>query len=243
LSVRTNLARAPRVALPARPRRGRRRNAEATRGRLLRAAIAEFAEKGYSGARVDAICRSARSNPRMIYHYFGGKAALYIAVLEKVLGELRREELKLDIEHVPPVDGIMQLFEFIQAHFATHPELISLLSGENLLRGRFLRQSRKVQIISSPLLGSIERLLRRGEALNCVQPGLDPLQLYVAMVALSSYHRSNAHTLSVIFSTDLLKASWQAAQKKQAVRMLQGFLLERVSPASYWDDDNSLSGT
>ena len=47
--------------------------AENTRDRILRVAIAEFAEKGYSGARVDVICRLSRANPRMIYHYFGGK--------------------------------------------------------------------------------------------------------------------------------------------------------------------------
>jgi len=30
----------------------------------------------------------------------------------------------------------MQLFDFIHRHFGEHPELIHLLSGENLLRAR-----------------------------------------------------------------------------------------------------------
>lgn len=227
--MRSSLARKAKEAAPIRRKRpAPRRNAAKTRARLLQAAIREFANKGYSGARVDAICRDARVNPRMIYHYFGGKAPLYTVVLEHVLAELRHEELKLDTEHVAPVDGIMHLFEFIHGHFGAHPELISLLGGENLLRAEFLRQSRKIQIISSPLLGSIERLLRRGEALKVVRPGIDPLQLYVAVVALSSYHRSNAHTLSVIFSTDLLASTWQAAQKRQARAMLASFLLKPI---------------
>ena len=41
----------------------------------------------------------------MIYHHFGGKDRLYVAVQEHVLGELRAEKLKLDFEHVSPVDG------------------------------------------------------------------------------------------------------------------------------------------
>ena len=57
---------------------------EGTRERILRTAIAEFSEKGYSGARVLTICRKSRANPRMIYHYFGGKDRLYVAVLEHV---------------------------------------------------------------------------------------------------------------------------------------------------------------
>jgi AcrR family transcriptional regulator len=80
---------------------------EGTRGRILRTAIAEFSEKGYNGARVLTICRKSRANPRMIYHYFGGKDGLYVAVLEHVLGDLRREELKLDVEHVAPVEGML----------------------------------------------------------------------------------------------------------------------------------------
>ena len=127
-----------RAIVPARKRSGGVRAisaAENTRERILRVAIAEFSEKGYSGARVDVICRLSRANPRMIYHYFGGKDHLYIAVLEQVLGELRTEELKLDVAHVAPIDGMMQLFDFTYEHFGGHPELIHLLSGENLLKG------------------------------------------------------------------------------------------------------------
>ena len=210
----------PRPAKPPTPAR----NAGETRERILQAAIAEFSAKGYSGARVDGICRAARANPRMIYHYFGGKAALYLAILEHVLGELRREELKLDVDHVAPFDGILQLFDFIHDHFGTHPELISLLMGENLLRAEFLRRSRKTPAVASPLLGLIAGLLKRGAAEGVLRGGIDPLQLYVAMVASSSYHRSNGHTLSVIFSTDLLDRRWQAAQKKQAREALACFL-------------------
>ena len=71
----------------------------------------------------------------MIYHYFGDKRGLYVAVLEHVIGELRHEELRLAIDHVDPREGSMQLFDFIHNHFGAHPELIHLLSGENLLAG------------------------------------------------------------------------------------------------------------
>ena len=96
-------------------------NVENTGERILRVAIAEFSEKGYSGARIDVICKASRANPRMIYHYFGGKDHLYIAVLEQVLGELRTEELKLDVAHVSPIDGMMQLFDFTYEHFRQPP--------------------------------------------------------------------------------------------------------------------------
>jgi AcrR family transcriptional regulator len=198
--------------------------AESTRERILRTAIDEFSEKGFSGARVDIICKRSRVNPRMIYHYFGGKDQLYIAVLEQVLGELRSEELKLDVTHVSPTDGMLQLFDFTYEHFGNHPQLIHLLSGENLLKARFLRRSVKTPIIASPLIKLIDQLLRRGEKQGDFRRGLDPLQLYVMMVSFAYFHRSNAYTLSVIFQSDLLRADWQSVHKRYAKEMLLRFL-------------------
>jgi AcrR family transcriptional regulator len=197
---------------------------ESTRERILRTAIIEFSEKGYSGARVLAICRKSRANPRMIYHYFGGKDRLYVAVLEHVLGELRAEELKLDFEYVSPVEGMMQLFDFTYEHFGKHPELIHILSGENLLRARFLKRSSKTPVVASPLIAMIGELLKRGEKARVFRRGIDPLQLYVAMVGFAYFHRSNAHTLSVIFKSDILTADWQAEHKRYAKEMMIGFL-------------------
>jgi AcrR family transcriptional regulator len=212
--------------MPAKPPhpKPRKRDADRTRESLLEAAIAEFSTKGYGGARVDAICRAARANPRMLYHHFGDKERLYVAVLEKVLGDLRREELKLVVDHVDPVEGVMHLFDFMHAHFGAHPELIHLLSGENLLRGRFLRRSANTPTVASPVIELLDRLIRRGERQGLVRRGIDPLHLYVMMVALCYFHRSNAYTLSSIFQKDLLTRSWQADHKRAAAAMLTHYL-------------------
>jgi AcrR family transcriptional regulator len=221
-----NPRRAPAVADRSPRRRGPKRNADRTRERILRGAIAEFAAKGYSGARVEAICRAARANPRMLYHHFGDKDGLYLSVLEEVIGDLRREELKLaaDCDKVEPLEGIMQLFDFIHRHFGEHPELIHLLSGENLLRARFLRRSDKTPIVTSPLIELIAGLLRRGERQAVIRRGIDPLHLYVMMVALSYFHRSNAYTLSAIFRTDLQAPAWRAHHQRGAADMLLRYL-------------------
>jgi AcrR family transcriptional regulator len=197
---------------------------DGARERILRTAIAEFSEKGYNGARVLAICRKSRVNPRMIYHYYGGKDRLYVAVLEQVLGELRREELKLDVEHVAPVEGMLQLFDFTYEHFGKHPELIHLLSGENLLRARFLKKSSKTPVVASPLIALIDQLLKKGEESAEFRRGIDPLQLYIMMVGFAYFHRSNAHTLSVIFKSEILEPDWQAEHKRYAKEMMLLFL-------------------
>ena len=94
----------------------------------------------------------------------------------------------------------------------------------DVLRAQFPRRSTRSPVISSPLFGLIARLPARGEALGEIRPGIDPLHLYIVMVALSYFHRSKAHTLTVLFSTDLFAPPWQAAHKELATRLLESFL-------------------
>jgi AcrR family transcriptional regulator len=61
------------------------RDAEATREKILAAALAEFSEKGIAGARVDAIATRAQVNKRMLYYYFGSKDELFQEILQRRL--------------------------------------------------------------------------------------------------------------------------------------------------------------
>lgn len=202
----------------------RRRDPEKTRARILAAGVAEFSARGYSGARTARIARRARVNVRMLYHYFGGKDALYVAVLEQVIGQLRHEEMRLDFERVPPLDGVLQLYDFIDDHFARHPELRALFAFENLNRARHLRRSTLIPNMSSPVIGLVQRLLQRGQVAGVFRPDVDALRLYVTMVSLSYYSKSHAYTLSRIFDADLQAPAWQAAHRQDAHRMIEAFV-------------------
>jgi AcrR family transcriptional regulator len=62
--------------------RGRRPAGEDTRAALLDAARVEFTERGFDGATVRAIAQRAGVDPAMVNHWFGGKDALFVAVME-----------------------------------------------------------------------------------------------------------------------------------------------------------------
>src|SRR5512136_1030593 len=91
--------------------RPQRRNPAATRNKLLTAARREFAARGLAGARVDDIALRAGVNKQLVYHYFGDKDALYLAVLEWVYAEIRAQERKLNLEGLPPERAIRKLIE------------------------------------------------------------------------------------------------------------------------------------
>jgi AcrR family transcriptional regulator len=54
---------------------------------LLEAALDEFAEKGYAGARVQSIADRAGVNKQLISYYFGGKKGLFDALQQQWLEE------------------------------------------------------------------------------------------------------------------------------------------------------------
>ena len=60
--------------------------------------------------------------------------------------------------------------------------------------------------------------------------GWDPLQFYVTMVALSCFHRSHAHTLSVLLRPDLLTASWLQAHHRHAREVVRRYLEAVLQP-------------
>ena len=130
----------------------------------MRAATAEFAAHGLAGARISRIVQKAGTNPRMIYQHFGSKSALYVAALENALAELRGEELGLDVEHLDPVEGLLQLFDFMNAHFERSGYLVRLLTTENLTKARYMKKSSRICEMSFPVLEMIKRLLSRGAA-------------------------------------------------------------------------------
>lgn len=211
------------------PRPRRPRDAAATADRILEAAIEEFAEHGYAGARIDAIAQRADVNMRMLYHYFGSKNDLYVHVLETVFERIRLREQQLDLKSMAPLPAMMKLFDFTYAHFASNPLFIRILINENLLGGRFLSRSVRVSSLSSPLLVAMKDILRRGEAEGVFRAGIDPLQLYVSMVAMSYFHISNGPTLSHLFSTNMSSPRWRTDRRRHASEMFAAYL--RVPPA------------
>ncbi|OLT12773.1 hypothetical protein BJF78_23825 [Pseudonocardia sp. CNS-139] len=77
---------------------------------ILEAAIAEFSEKGFSGARVDTIARRARSNKQLIYYYYDSKLGLYEAVLELMISRTS-ELMDAHDRHDSIVDAVQDHFD------------------------------------------------------------------------------------------------------------------------------------
>lgn len=63
-------------------RTGRRPGSEDTRGRILAAARASFAERGFEGSTIRDVAARASVDPALIHHYFGTKHRLFVAAID-----------------------------------------------------------------------------------------------------------------------------------------------------------------
>ena len=200
------------------------RDAGRTQAAILAAATKEFARYGMAGARVDRIAAGAKSNKRMLYYYFGNKEALFRAVLEGAYARIRAAEQALDLRAVAPPEGVRRLVEFTWNYYLAHPEFLTLLNSENLHRARHLKRSRHVRAMNSPLIETLDQVLKRGAADGLFRAGVDALQLYISIAGLAYFYLGNNHTLSAVFGRDLARPGARRERLAHMVDVITGYL-------------------
>ncbi|MFS8096285.1 TetR family transcriptional regulator [Lentzea alba] len=104
------------------------RDKEATKAKLLEAALEEFARYGIAGARVDRIAAKAGCNKAMIYAYFGSKEGLFEELLRIQIDRMVKS-VPITADDLPGYAG--RLFD----SYAEHPELLRLAAYHRLENG------------------------------------------------------------------------------------------------------------
>jgi AcrR family transcriptional regulator len=191
---------------------------------ILEVATTEFAAKGLSGARIDAIAAATRTSKRMIYYYFGSKEGLYVAVLEEAYRRMRRIEAEQHLEDLAPEAALRRLVEFTFDHHSGNPDYIRLVMTENMERGAYLAQSKTIQELNVPAIQAIARLYERGVAEGVFRPGLDPIDIHASISALTFFNVSNQHTFGLIFKEDARTAQAVAARRSSITEMVVRFV-------------------
>lgn len=201
-----------------------KRDSKKTAKRILQAATDEFSQKGLGGARVDTIAERAQSNKRMLYHYFGNKDQLFLAVLEQAYTEIRSQENELHLEDLPAEEAVRALVRFTFNYFVEHPEFIQLLNSENLYEAAHIKGSKKILEMHSPLVGKIEAVLKRGVESGLFRHDVDPTQFYITVASLGYFYLSNAHTLETIFGKPLKQKDALAERLIHCEDVVLGYL-------------------
>ena len=223
-----DMLRKPPTPQPARPSKAaepRQRDADRSQLAILTAARDEFHELGLGGARVDRIAERAAVDKKLIYYYFENKDKLFQAVLEDTYRGIREAEQKLHLLDMAPAEALRALTTFTWTYYLEHPEFLTLLNSANLHRGRHLEESRRAREMNSPLILTLGQILEHGRVEGQFRGGIDPVQLYISIAALSYFYLSNNHTLSAIFGRNLLSPKARSERLSHITDVILGYVL------------------
>lgn len=131
------------------------RDPDAKRAALLEAGLAEFAEFGEAGARVDRLAKRAGVSAGLVYTYFGSKEGLFNAVYDHIVEA---------VSDAAPIDADA-LGEYAAAlHDAgqQNPDVLRLVNWHALERGDDGPARASVERSMGRKLAAIEDAQRRG---------------------------------------------------------------------------------
>ena len=193
---------------------------EGTRRNIVEVATHEFARKGYSGARVDAIAERTRTSKRMIYYYFGSKEGLYLAVLEEAYSGIRRAEATLDLETLPPDAALSTIVGFTFDYYNRHPEFVRLVMNENIMDGAHMARSKTISKLNVTVIDAMRRIVSRGQKARLFRRDIDPIELHMSISALGIFNVANRATFSTIFKRDMTTPKALAKRREEVVEIV-----------------------
>jgi TetR/AcrR family transcriptional regulator len=158
-----------------------------TRNRILAAARKEFSDKGFDGARVDAIARAAGINKAMIYYHFTSKELLYQAVLAEVYERVSAFVVRVLAEELPPERRFEALAAFWVDVFDNTPELPPLVLREMASGGERIREVFSRTLLQAEVPRRARALLedgmRRGEFRR-----VDPAHAVTSFIGMNLFY-------------------------------------------------------
>src|SRR6201990_2263542 len=169
-----------------RPRkRAEQQRALETRGAILDAAIAEFAERGFEGASIRAIAeRLGLQNPLIPYHY-RSKDILWRAAAEHAFAQIRAgwDTLAPENSDLPPLARLREEYATLFRYTVAFPELHRFMRQEAFNNNPRLRWV--AETVLTPLL---ERLIPQivSAQKQGLLPPVDPILFHYMMVSLTA---------------------------------------------------------
>ena len=143
-----------------------------SRARILRAAITEFASRGFDGARMDSIARLAQLNKTLVYRHFKNKEGLFDKALKYKFGGRYRTA-----DAVPA--SLKQALEYWFRHSTDDPEFMTLLHQEAIKSDEIVHQQLREQYYKERLSDLVERQKKKQ-----IDEAFDPRMMLLALSAL-----------------------------------------------------------
>ncbi len=201
-----------------------------TRNKILEAAESEFSRHGYAGAHLEAIASQVGVRKTALYHHFPSKAALYEAVLLRMLGVFEQSVVAAMERAGTPTEQLEAIIESTNGLMAEHPNYARLLLRVFIERPSELRTAE---------LGSRLGALI-GRRLDVFKQGMDEgtfhrqstRHLFMSMMGASVlYYASGSLAAFAVGVDDVFTHEAVAWRLKELRRFLRNAILSEPEPS------------
>jgi AcrR family transcriptional regulator len=197
---------------------------EANRERILAAAVAEFASRGFKGASMDDVAARTDTTRALINYYFGGKEKLYLAVLERVYADIREAERGLDLRELPALEAITRIIEFTYNYYVEHEDFVRLVVAENQARGSLMKKSAAMRKLNRPIIETLSQVIAKGQEDGTFRRDVDAIDVHMAIAALGMFNVTNQFTFGAIFQRAMGAQGDVPRRRRMVVDIISGWL-------------------
>lgn len=168
-------------------------------GRILDAAEAVFAARGYHGASTREIAEAAGVGKRMLFYYFASKDDLYRAVLDRIAGAM--SDIHGRFSGKPALEGLAAGVEAITRFAAAHGNAVRVLLREIMDDGPYVHELAHERL--APLFGAARGEVARSMAEGRYATG-DPMHVLMSVGGLTLFYFMNLPLLAHLWDADPL---------------------------------------
>ncbi|MFW6051263.1 MAG: TetR/AcrR family transcriptional regulator [Myxococcota bacterium] len=210
------------AATPSKGRARRERNADETRARILEAATAEFARKGYDGARLRDVAEAAGVHHALLHHYFGDKEGLFRAVVERAFAAASSRAFEA-LRSTHDVQELTERYvETLVEFYAENPYLVQILHFASLDEGSpaYAQCEEIGRDISLPLLQATAKEIRRAQKAGAIRDDIEAERLVAIGMGAVAYVFNEARFFSLFLGEDVRSPAALAEHKKAVLRVI-----------------------
>jgi AcrR family transcriptional regulator len=203
--------------------------AAGTGQRILAAAVQEFAEKGFFGARMQAMAAAAGVNKAMLHYYFRSKENLYRQVLQVTFQALWQNVEEILQEEAPIIQRLDRVVDLYMDLFIRNPGLVRIILREVAGGGEQLRQS--IKYLKTVGITPRRSLLRVEAEMGFSQDDL--LHLIVSLIGLCLFSTFAEPFLGELFDLDQARMADFSKERRGAIKVMLRVYLETLGAGSH----------
>ena len=190
-------------------------SADATRRRILDAAMMLFSQWGFDATRIKDVALKAEVNAALVHHYFGDKDALYETVLRDALSPLKDLGQKLLLRGLPMELLLAAWVEVMFTYFEKRRDVLWLVTRE------CMGHARRIKAIVVEALGPMFQ-----ETVNAMQseqkgaPTLDAAFLVVNALGMVAVWHTHETLIDGVLGQETHSEQSRQRQKEQIMQLL-----------------------